>query len=209
MLTVSGRRKNRVMVNRTPIPMRNHVTPYLVESGDRWTHSSTVSSTPMTRYLDYDIDYVAGTIYFNHPVQSRDESANPVYIVAEYEVAGNGAEHTTAGARASFKALDGRLEGGPGRPDFFRGGVTVTSMASLRSMSAMVRATRHVRAASSISPSFSAALRVAVAESVRAPIAPCSMGRVFCRARTRSTVARMVADGTLGQGPAAGSTAGR
>ncbi len=83
-----------------------------IEVRDRFRSEVVVSSTPMTRYLDYDIDYVAGTIYFNHPVASRDESANPVYIVAEYEVAGNGTEHTTAGARASFKALEGRLEGG-------------------------------------------------------------------------------------------------
>ncbi len=83
-----------------------------LEVRDRFRSEIVVSSTPLARYLDYDIDYVAGTLFFNHPVASRDEAGNPVYVVAEYEISGNGGEHLTAGARASFRALHGRLEGG-------------------------------------------------------------------------------------------------
>jgi hypothetical protein len=83
-----------------------------LEVRDRFRSEIVVGTTPLSRYLDYDIDYVAGTLFFNHPVASRDEAGNPVYIVAEYEIAGSGGEHTTAGGRASLKALEGRLEAG-------------------------------------------------------------------------------------------------
>ena len=83
-----------------------------LEVRDRFRSEIIVSSTPLARYLDYDIDYLRGTLFFTHPVPSRDESANPVYIVAEYEIAGNGGEHTTAGAHVSYTALDRRLEAG-------------------------------------------------------------------------------------------------
>jgi hypothetical protein len=83
-----------------------------LEVRDRFRSELVISTTPLARYLDYDIDYQAGTLFFNHPVPSRDESGNPVYVVAEYEVAGNGAEHTTMGARLSLKAYDGRVEAG-------------------------------------------------------------------------------------------------
>ena len=47
-----------------------------LEVRDRLRSEVVVSSTPLARYLDYDIDYVAGTLFFNHPVPSRDEAGS-------------------------------------------------------------------------------------------------------------------------------------
>lgn len=83
-----------------------------IEIRDRFRSEVVVSSTPLARYLDYDIDYVRGTVFLRHPLPSRDDALNPVYLVAEYEVVGNGAEHTTLGGRATTQLLDGKVEAG-------------------------------------------------------------------------------------------------
>jgi len=74
-----------------------------IETRDRFRSEVIVSSQMLTRYLDYDIDYVAGRLFFKQPINARDGSFNPIYIVAEYE-SGDPRDMTlTAGGRAAFK----------------------------------------------------------------------------------------------------------
>ena len=83
-----------------------------IESHDRF-HSETVTdSRPMTRFIDYSIDYDAGTIFFKAPVASRDDQLNPVYIVVDYEVGNAGGNALTYGGRAGTKLMDGKLQVG-------------------------------------------------------------------------------------------------
>jgi len=80
-----------------------------IETRDRF-HSETVTdSRPMSRFIDYSIDYDAGTIFFKGPVQSKDERLDPVYIVVDYEIADAGGAALTYGGRAGAKLLDERL----------------------------------------------------------------------------------------------------
>lgn len=83
-----------------------------IEVRDRFRSEVIVESRPLSRFVDYSIDYFAGALYFKQPVPSRDEAFNPVYIIAEYEVRGDGDEHVTAGGRASMKLAGGRAEVG-------------------------------------------------------------------------------------------------
>ena len=84
----------------------------VIQSRDRF-HSETVTDThQMTRFIDYSIDYDAGTIFFKGPVASRDDQLNPVYIVVDYEVANAGSNALTYGGRAGTKMLDGKLQVG-------------------------------------------------------------------------------------------------
>jgi hypothetical protein len=77
---------------------------------DRFRSEEIVSSKKLARYLDYNIDYLAGTIYFKKPIPSRDELFNPRYIVAEYESRNSSGEDTSGGVRASLRSGDGATE---------------------------------------------------------------------------------------------------
>jgi len=83
-----------------------------IQTRDRF-HSEIVTDThQMTRFIDYSIDYDAGTIFFKGPVASKDDQLNPVYIVVDYEVANAGSNALTYGGRAGTKMLDGKLQVG-------------------------------------------------------------------------------------------------
>jgi uncharacterized repeat protein (TIGR01451 family) len=77
-----------------------------IETRDRFQSQIVVSTQTLTRYLDYDIDYDNGTLFFKQPVTARDAAFNPVYIVAEYESGDPRDKNLTAGGRASFKPVD-------------------------------------------------------------------------------------------------------
>ena len=81
-----------------------------IEVRDRFRSEIVVDTRPLTPFIDYDLDYLNGTIFFKHPVPSRDENFNPVYIIAEYEVINGGASQLTAGGRTSVKLADDKVE---------------------------------------------------------------------------------------------------
>lgn len=83
-----------------------------IEVRDRFRSERVVESRELARFLDYNLDYEAGTIFFKQPVASRDADFNPVYIVAEYETRGTGVEQTVAGGRAAARTADGTIEVG-------------------------------------------------------------------------------------------------
>ncbi len=79
-----------------------------IEVRDRFRSELIVSTTQLTRHIDYDIDVDLGTVRFREPVLSRDISQNPVFIVADYEVEGGRTEKLAAAARASARV--GKVE---------------------------------------------------------------------------------------------------
>jgi hypothetical protein len=81
-----------------------------IEVRDRFRSEVVVESRELTRFIDYSIDYLSGTVFFKQPVPSRDQNFNPVYIIAEYEVLNGGEAQLTAGGRAAVKLADERLE---------------------------------------------------------------------------------------------------
>ncbi|MGD9596911.1 MAG: hypothetical protein AB7G76_10660 [Steroidobacteraceae bacterium] len=81
-----------------------------IEIRDRFRSEQVLETRPLNRFVDYSIDYYSGTLYFKEPVPTRDGQFNPVYIIAEYEVHGNGEEHVTAGGRGSVRFAGGRAE---------------------------------------------------------------------------------------------------
>ena len=81
-----------------------------LEVRDRFRSEVVVESRPLTRFIDYSIDYLNGTLFFKQPVPSRDANFNPVYIIAEYEVLNGGEAQMTAGGRAAVKLADDSIE---------------------------------------------------------------------------------------------------
>jgi uncharacterized repeat protein (TIGR01451 family) len=73
-----------------------------IETRDRLRGDRIVETRTLTRHIDYDIDYVAGTLRFREPVLSRSSSLDPQIIVADYEVDGIAQRVTNAGGRATW-----------------------------------------------------------------------------------------------------------
>jgi uncharacterized repeat protein (TIGR01451 family) len=93
-----------------------------IEVRDRFHPDQVLSVRTLATYLDYQIDYVAGTLFFREPVPSRDAALNPVMIVVEYESDDRSQSAWTYGGRAAAKiGTDSELgvtrihEGGTGK----------------------------------------------------------------------------------------------
>lgn len=91
------------------LPNSDRIT---IETRDRLHSERIVDSKTLTRNIDYDIDYAAGTLRFREPVLSRSSALDPQFIVAEYEVDGVGERVLNAGGRVSYRSDDDRLRVG-------------------------------------------------------------------------------------------------
>jgi hypothetical protein len=81
-----------------------------IEVRDRFEITRVVETHELSRFIDYDLDYERGTVFFKEPVQSRDHDLNPVFIVADYEVRTGGEDETAAGVRVATKLAADKLE---------------------------------------------------------------------------------------------------
>lgn len=86
--------------SRAIVPNSETVT---IEVRDRFRSEVVISSTALTRFLDYDIDLLAGTITFKQPVLSRDANLNPQQIVVDYEIDTLNGGAWNAGARSEWR----------------------------------------------------------------------------------------------------------
>ncbi|MCK4837465.1 MAG: hypothetical protein KAS94_01625, partial [Desulfobulbaceae bacterium] len=82
----------------------------VVETRDRFKSEVIISSRRLSRYLDYDIDYETGALFFRSPVYSRDGSFNPIYIVVDYESFDKSDLSFNYGGRGAARFADNRLE---------------------------------------------------------------------------------------------------
>ena len=73
-----------------------------VEIRDRLRSDRIVESRALVRHIDYDIDYVAGTLRFREPVLSRSSLLDPQFIIVDYEVDGVAQRVLNAGGRATW-----------------------------------------------------------------------------------------------------------
>src|SRR5262249_12605842 len=82
-----------------------------VETRDRFHPERVLSSKPMSRYTDYDVDYEGGTTFFKRPIPVQDDDFNPMVIVAVYEALDGSGDETVAGGRVGYR-LGGSTEVG-------------------------------------------------------------------------------------------------
>lgn len=83
-----------------------------IETRDRFRSERIIDTKFLSRHLDYDIDYDAGTLLFREPVLSRDRQFNPIFIVVDYETEGTAVTYTNAGARVVAEPIKGKLQFG-------------------------------------------------------------------------------------------------
>lgn len=81
-----------------------------VETRDRLRSDRIIETKTLFRHIDYDIDYLSGTVRFREPVLSRSSGLNPQFIIAEYEVDGIGKRAANAGGRVRWTSPDERLQ---------------------------------------------------------------------------------------------------
>lgn len=82
-----------------------------IQTRDRFHSQKIISQKQLQRYVDYDIDYDNGTVFFKEPIYSQDDAFNPVYIVADYETEGDGKNRLNAGGRIAYKLKDNSAVG--------------------------------------------------------------------------------------------------
>lgn len=74
----------------------------VIEVRDRFQSQTVVEARTLTRHVDYDIDYQAGTVLFRQPIFSTDASLNPKYIVVTYEAYDQTDKTITSGGRGEI-----------------------------------------------------------------------------------------------------------
>lgn len=81
-----------------------------LETRDRLRSDRIVERRELARHIDYDIDYLAGTLRFREPILSRGSGLDPQFIIAEYEVLGVGDRNLNAGGRATYTSKNQKLK---------------------------------------------------------------------------------------------------
>ena len=81
----------------------------IIEVRDRFRSELVISRRALTRFIDYDIDILSGTITFREPMTSRDFDFNPQFIIVEYEVDQLAQGEWNAGLRADWTSKDGAI----------------------------------------------------------------------------------------------------
>jgi hypothetical protein len=81
-----------------------------IEVRDRLRSDRIVERRLLTRNIDYDIDYAAGTLRFREPILSRSPALDPQFIVADYEVDGIASRTVNAGGRVSWRSRDEKVQ---------------------------------------------------------------------------------------------------
>lgn len=76
---------------------------------DRYHPEVILETKDLTRFFDYDINYVDGTIMFKQPVAAMDGNGNPIFIVISYEYQGGGARSWIGGLRHKSKISLGKF----------------------------------------------------------------------------------------------------
>ncbi|NQV30030.1 MAG: hypothetical protein HQ508_04005 [Candidatus Marinimicrobia bacterium] len=70
---------------------------------DRYHPENILETKNLTRFFDYDINYVDGTLMFKQPVASLDGAGNPIFIVISYERQGSNSRSLIGGIRHRSK----------------------------------------------------------------------------------------------------------
>ena len=81
-----------------------------LETRDRLRSDRIIDRKELTRHIDYDIDYLAGTLRFREPILSRGSGFDPQFIIAEYEVLGVAGRDLNAGGRATYQTADKKFK---------------------------------------------------------------------------------------------------
>ena len=81
-----------------------------IEVRERYHNENIISQKVLTRFRDYEIDYLKGRVYFKEPIFSTDRDFNPSFIIIDYEIDGDKGNYYTYGGRLSVNVLNNKIE---------------------------------------------------------------------------------------------------
>jgi len=81
-----------------------------IEVRDRFRPDVVLETRTLSRHIDYDIDYMEGTLFFRQPVNSFDTSFNPLVIVVDYESFDGSDTSYNYGGRGAVSIAGDKLE---------------------------------------------------------------------------------------------------
>jgi uncharacterized repeat protein (TIGR01451 family) len=81
-----------------------------LQTRDRLRSDRILEERTLLRHIDYDIDYLSGTLRFREPILSRSSARDPQFIIAEYEVNGIGQRVNNAGGRVRWNNKNETLQ---------------------------------------------------------------------------------------------------
>lgn len=109
--------KDELAADGTSGPFRLQAAPLVrasevitVETRDRFRADRVVATRLLSRYIDYEIDYTTGELFFRQPIAATDAALNPNVIVIDYETSDAVERGITAGLRAEARFADGKLQ---------------------------------------------------------------------------------------------------
>ena len=68
-----------------PAPLVRNSETIFIETRDRFRADQILSTTPLIRYVDYDIDYQTGELVFRLPIPAATSGLDINAIIVEYE----------------------------------------------------------------------------------------------------------------------------
>lgn len=92
------------------VPMVRNSETISIESRDRFRADQVNGTTPLIRYLDYDIDFETGELLLRLPVAAANDNQSLNVIVVEYETSGPVERNLVTGGRGALRSKDGRAE---------------------------------------------------------------------------------------------------
>ncbi|MEL6226892.1 MAG: hypothetical protein AAFR01_07720, partial [Pseudomonadota bacterium] len=98
--------------NLTAAPLIRNSETIFVETRNRFRPDEIEGVQTLARFVDYEIDFDTGEIFFRRPVAATDAGFNPNVIVVEYETSEAVERDITAGGRAAVRFFEGRVEAG-------------------------------------------------------------------------------------------------
>ena len=111
--------KDEIAADGTSGPFNLSVTPLVrnsetisIETRDRFRPDIVLGVQRMTRYADYDIDFITGEVVFRLPVPAAQGSDSYNVIVADYETSASVERDLTVGGRGAVRFANGRVEVG-------------------------------------------------------------------------------------------------
>ena len=84
-----------------------------IQVRDRFQSGNIVSTTTLTRFVDYTIDVLSGTVTFKQPVLSHDANMDPQFIIIEFDVdplLGAAANAMVGGGRVEWSNASGKVK---------------------------------------------------------------------------------------------------
>ena len=91
-------------------PLVRNSEVIVVEARDRFRPDVIVSTIPLTRYYDYDIDFDTGELLFRLPIAAANDENSFNVIVAEYETSTPVERNIVAGGRSAVRFAKGKAE---------------------------------------------------------------------------------------------------